>query len=414
MKFSAEKAGKKAKCPKCETIVVVQGEDDEVQKKETATAAKGAPESTAVAAGAAPVAAAAASAEEDAGGAYGVFLDPELEEIRKRRAAEEEAKARARKDRKKLPTVTKKIRAIPDADAWKKVRFGLLFMQVGVVIWFATHLMQGSYVILGRVEFPEFANLLAVNLELRGGDGDGLPPRRGWWDVDLLRIYLGMIAGRDLVPYATMCITLAALLYLAQALAWMAGYGICLPVPRRFGALGQLITSMGLGVFNFLIMFIFKLLPVLGLIGYVMIPFVVPEIVLTEYNMERTVPIHVMWSSAPFWENLLNLIFKFVFYLQPAFGSIFLWSVGTAIKSEEIEQSAKGRTQASLGTFFILFCFHMLSLCGASPVLVLVLRIFWTLWFCFLCMFMIQYFMLLMKTRAVLYDKIYPKHELEE
>jgi uncharacterized Zn finger protein (UPF0148 family) len=29
MKFSAEKAGKRAKCPKCDTIVVVQAEEPE-------------------------------------------------------------------------------------------------------------------------------------------------------------------------------------------------------------------------------------------------------------------------------------------------------------------------------------------------------------------------------------------------
>jgi hypothetical protein len=68
----------------------------------------------------------------------------------------------------------------------------------------------------------------------------------------------------------------------------------------------------------------------------------------------------------------------------------------------------------SLGTFFILFCFHMLSLCGSSHVLVNVLRVFYTVWFCFLFLFMLQYASLILKCRAVLYDKINPKYELEE
>ena len=82
-------------------------------------------------------------------------------------------------------------------------------------------------------------------------------------------------------------------------------------------------------------------LPVLGAWSYVMIPYLVPEIVLTEYNMERMVPINILWAGAgwgAFWENVLNLILKFLFYLEPTFLSIFVWSAGIAIKDEKIEQ----------------------------------------------------------------------------
>jgi len=146
----------------------------------------------------------------------------------------------------------------------------------------------------------------------------------------------------------------------------------------------------------------------------VMVPLITPEIALTEYNMERQMPLHVLWSGAPFWENFVNLLVKFVFYLQPTFGCIFLWSVGTAMRDDHIEKSAKGLTQMSLGTFFILFSFHMLSLCGASPVLVIVLRVFYIVWYCFLFLFMLQYASLLLKCRAVLFDKINPKNELQD
>jgi hypothetical protein len=103
-----------------------------------------------------------------------------------------------------------------------------------------------------------------------------------------------------------------------------------------------------------------------------------------------------------------------LFYLQPTVGCIFIWSIGLAIKDENIEQRGKGLTQLSLGTFFILVCFHMLSMCGSSQVLVNVLRVFYTVWFCSLFLFMLQYASLILKCRAVLYDKINPKNELEE
>jgi hypothetical protein len=401
MKFSAEKAGKKAKCPKCEAIVVVQA-DEEAQEKEAApTEAAAAPVEKVV------------DPDDDPTGGYGVFTDPELEQIMKQRAAEEEARTKKKKDKKKLPKMLRKMKVIADAESWAKVRLGMMFTFVGVCIWIVAHLAQGSYVVIGKVEFPEFALQVAGNLEVRAGEND-LPNQGQFWELDDINLYLGMIAGRDFVGFARAMLTLACLLYLLQAIAWFGGYVISLSVPRRFGTFGQLIAGMVLGFVNFLTMFALKILPVLGVISYVMVPLITPEIALTEYNMERQMPLHVLWSGAPFWENFVNLLVKFVFYLQPTFGCIFLWSVGTAMRDDHIEKSAKGLTQMSLGTFFILFSFHMLSLCGASPVLVIVLRVFYIVWYCFLFLFMLQYASLLLKCRAVLFDKINPKNELQD
>src|SRR5207249_2323636 len=130
------------------------------------------------------------------------------------------------------------------------------------------------------------------------------------------------------------------------------------------------------------------------------------------YNMERMVPINILWSGAPFWENTGCLIIKTLLYLEPTFMSIFIWSAGVAIKDDTIANGGRGRVEMSLGTFFIIICYHLLSLCGASPVLVVVLRVIYALWFVFLIFFMLQFAMLLLKFRAVLYDKINPKNLL--
>ena len=409
MKFSAEKAGKRAKCPKCDTLILIQAEEETPQVKAAAEEA--------VAAGAAPVVAAAPPSEEDdAAGSYGVSFDHELEEIKKKRDAEERAKARAKKDRKALPKVARKKKAIPDAAAWDRVRFGLLFTFIGVCIWIFTHFLQGAYVVIGKADFPEYAQLIAWNLERRGGEEDFPPPGK-FWDVDELDIYLGMISGREFLGFARTCLVIASLFYFVQALCWGISYVICWPVPRRYGTFGQLIVSMVLGFFNFLFMFFFKLLPVLGIIGWVMIPLLVPEIAMTEYNMERWIPINILWAGSPhvaFWENVLTLIVKLSLYLQPTFGCIFLWSIGSALKDERIEQTAKGLAQLSLGTFFTLFAFHMLSLCGATPVLVWLLRVLYTVWFVFLIMFMFSYAKLILQCRGVLWERIHPANELEE
>jgi uncharacterized Zn finger protein (UPF0148 family) len=411
MKFSADKAGKRAKCPVCEAIVVIKAEEEAPQvkaKAEEAAAAVAAPPAT------------AAAEEDDPEGAYGVTLDPELEQLKLKREAEERAKARARKQRQFLPTVTRKQKVIADADAWEKIRFGMLFTFLGAMIWIFAHAIQTSYVVIGYADYPEYGALIAANLEMRGpgpADDPDFPEPGRWWDVDELNIYLGMIAGRQFLGFAKTCLVISTLLYFFQAFLWGIGYALSIKVPPRYGAFGQVLVCIILAVLNFLFMFFFKLLPVMGIIGWFMIPFVVPEIAMTEYNDNRTIPIAVMWTG-PGWPaflvNILNLLVKFCFYLQPTFGCIFLWSVGRHLKDERIEQQAKGLTQMSLGTFFIMFLFHMVSLCGASGVLVLILRMLYTLWVGFLLLFLISYAVMLWKVRGVLWRKLHPENVLQE
>jgi hypothetical protein len=95
-------------------------------------------------------------------------------------------------------------------------------------------------------------------------------------------------------------------------------------------------------------------------------------------------------------------------------GCIFLWSVGIAIKNDGVEKSGRTLSQLCLGVLFIQICFHFLAMCGATPVMVTVLRIFYTVWFAFQLLFIGQYAIAILNCRSVLYDKIYPKHELQD
>ena len=399
MKFPAEKAGKRARCPKCDAVVVIPAEE----KVEAITA-----DAAAETVPTAPV----VSEEDDPGGSYDVFTDPEIEERKKQLAAEEEESRKKKKKKKEnLPTVTRKVKAIPDAEAWNTVRLGLLITLVGVLIWGFTHILQSSYVLLGSVTYSEYAGLINNKINEGRQPEDELPGKGQFWKVNDLDIYLGMIAGKELYGTAKVFLVVGTIFYFFQALAWAAGSIVALPVPRRFGTLGLLLTGLILAFFNFIIMFAFKLLPILG-VGYVIIPFVAPEIDMTEYNMERLVPLHVIWGAAPFWDSFLTIIFRLFFYLQPLMGCIFLWSVGTAIKDEGVEKSARTLCQLCLGVFFIQVCFHYLAMCGATPVMVMVLRVFYTLWFGFCLLFIGQYAIVILRCRSVLYDKINPKNEL--
>jgi hypothetical protein len=418
MKFSADKAGKKAKCPKCGAIVAIQAEPPSVPKP--APAAADDPDHISLA----PMPDNVEKPEEaaqktndmfDDGGPamYEAKVDEELLARQKALAEAEEAKKTQKKVKKKLPKVGRKMKALPDAEEWKKVRVGLFLVSIACWIWLAQHLLLGSYIMIGSTEFTEYANLVAKNLAVRGGEKE-FPERGKFWEIDELGIYLEMIAGRDYVGYAQFAMTVATLLYFLQAVLWAAGYGFYTPVPRRFGMFGQVITLIVLAVINILLILIFKLLPVLGIHGYILIPYVVPEITLTAYNVERIVPIHVLWSAEPFWENLLALFIRGVQYLEPTIGCIFIWSVGVTIKVREIEKSGRALTYMSLGVLFALLCFHVLSLAGGSGVLVNVLRVTYTIWYGGLLLFILSYARLLLKTRSVLNEKINPRFELTE
>src|SRR3954447_24046528 len=90
MKFSPDKAGKKAKCPKCTAVFVIP-----TPEQAAALAPGHPPEGPA---GAPPAPAAAAEEEYDFA-AYNVLADPELEALRKKR--EEEDRLRLKELKKK-------------------------------------------------------------------------------------------------------------------------------------------------------------------------------------------------------------------------------------------------------------------------------------------------------------------------
>ncbi len=386
MRFSQDKAGRKTKCPKCGSVVVIE-----------AAEANG-------------VAAAPPKPEEDDLGAYGaadIITDED-----KARKEEEGKKKKKKKKEKKSAKIQKKVRAIPDAEDWDKVRSGLMFVFIGTCLWAGAHLLQGIYVALGMVDYTELTRGIVEELNAR--QGQPLPAEPGFWDIDQLGMLLRMIAGNQFLGLAKGCLILGAILRLCQPIVSAVGYIICLPVPNRFGTIAQLTTLLSLGGWNTLAVLGLMVLPAVGAYQYYLVPLLTPEVVLTEYNIERSLPLNVLWMSYPFFESLLNIVVQFLYYLEPVVGAVFLWSVGLAIKEPKVEESAQTLVNMGLGTFFLLVAFHMLSVTGTTPVLVLVLRVLYCLWYAFLLLFILSYASLLLKTRDLLYAKIHPENELIE
>jgi hypothetical protein len=388
MKFPVDKAGRKAKCPKCNAILTVP-------KAEEANGPAGAP----------------AAVADEGDGAYGVVIDHELQE-RRARIEEEDRLRKKELAKKKAPKIKKKFKSLPEGELWEKVHFGLLFIFLGTCIWAFTHLLQGMWVGLGVVEFQDYGRLVTELIERQreGHPNNDVVPEGGkFWDFSQFHLLVSMVSGRTFSGFAKFCIIVNLILYPLQALLWFVGYILCLPVPRHHNTLGLLITLMVLAVFNFLIFLFFRVIPVTGLYRYYLIPYFIPELLFTEYNMERVYPYYLLWSGAPFWESVLSIFLQFMYFLQPILGCSFLWSCVTTLKDKRVEEAAGGVTAVGFGQLYVWLALLMIALCGTTPVLVNVLRVLYIMWFSFLLMFIIRYALLIWRCRDLIDYRLNPE-----
>jgi hypothetical protein len=384
MKFAADKAGKKAKCPKCATLLTV-------------------PE---------PSANGPAPTGQEPEEAYGVVVDNELAE-RRRQLEEEDRKRQKELKKKKAPKLKKKYKSLPDEDLWEKVHFGLLFIFLGTCVWAFSHLLTGMWVSLGTVEHRDFARMTTTQIEdsmhRRQERGEAPIPEDGrFWEFSQYHFLVAIAAGRGFASFAKLCLAVNLILYPIQQILWFIGCLLCLPVPRHHGTLGLLITMMVLGGINGLVYLFFRLLPTVGAYQWFLIPYIIPEVMFTEYNMERVYPFFMLWSPSPFWESILAIFLQFINYLQPIIGVIFLWCCATSLKAQRVEENAEGVCVTGWGQYYIWLSFLMIALCGTTPVLVDVLRVLYILWYGFLMMFIVRYALLTWRCRDLLYSRLYP------
>jgi hypothetical protein len=389
MKFAADKVGRKAKCPKCTAIIVVRKPDE----------ANGP---------------AASTVQDEGEGAYGIIVDQEL--LERQRAIEEQDVVRLKEaKKKKAPKILKKFKSLPDAELWEKVQFGLLFLFLGGCIWAFTQVLVGMWVALGSVEFTDYARLVTNEIE-RDGDRrqerdppePRIPADGRFWEFSQFHHLVALAAGRGFVGFAKFCIIVGLILFPIQSILWMVGYILCLPVPNHHGAKGQLILLMVLNVVNFLFFIFFKLLPITGLYRWYLIPYLVPEVMFTEYNMERLYPYFMLWSASPFWESLLSMFLLFVQYLEPVVGAIFIWSCATTLKDIRVGPKADGVAVNGLSQYSIWLLYLMIALCGTTPVLIGVLRVLYILWYAALMMFIARYTLLMWRGRDMIESRLNP------
>jgi phage FluMu protein Com len=362
IKVAADKAGRKAKCPKCKTELTIPQ-----------------PEAVTPAAAPAPAPDPAKPEEEDefkVGGSYNVLIDKDEEE-RKRRLEEEE---RAKKRQKKpAPRIEIKKKELKDKRKWLQVRRCLPIFLWAVGVWGVAILLQTLPVVIGMFSSDDYTAVAVVNLleEIP----DPVPPNFVP-SADPIRFSLGLIAGAESAGAARILHIIAILLMMGKGGLFLTGYFLAMPVPDRYGSRAQLKTLIILGCVNLVLLLALKLLPMLGLYpGW--IPLLTPEVCMVSGNIERSLPTHVFWTTYPFLIEILTQIVLFLQYLEPILVGVFLWTCGVSMKEDDMEKAGLGISGIGFGLYFLLMCYHVVSCCGTSDVLIGLLRVLYGLWVAF-------------------------------
>lgn len=347
LKFGKDKAGRKVNCPKCGTDLHLPENADGK----------------------------AAANDDDDGGGYGIaFVDDAAEKLKREQAQAKKAIKKA--------TMRIKVRRknIGDLDVWAKVHAGLLFLMIGAILWGAAYTLQMLVVFMGLVQGPELGRNAAMFLFPEGQRPleVGAAP-----DMDKPMFFLSLVSGSDFSGTGRVLMIITLILTFVQAVMWMIGYGMCLPIEDRMGTRGQLIGLFGLGGTNVLLNLFFRFLPLVGALGYVLAPFFAPEIIMGEINTERSQPIHVTWCRWPVVEILLTIFVHTLLLLEPIMIGVFIWTMAAMVRDEPLEGRAMGIVKIGFGVLFCILSYHMFACAGTSSVLIKLERVIYILWFAF-------------------------------
>jgi hypothetical protein len=290
-----------------------------------------------------------------------------------------------------------RLRKTPlDFAQWEKVRLGILLVFIGVVVWLAAVALQKVVVLIGLPYSSEYAAVAGNELVNRA---EPIEPGKAP-TLYRARFLIGLIGGQDLVDLNLWLYRLSYLLVLIQLVCTGTGYVICLAAPTRYGARGLIVALLPMVGFSFVLTLGLKLLPISGAYLYTMIPLIAPETALLRSNIDRSIPIHLFWSGAPFWESLLSILLHLATFGELVLFCIFLRAAALNLKDEPLQHSADPLIKLGLAIGFILVSFHLLINTGTTEVLINILwGVYWFA-FAFYLWFLIWYLRSLHFARA--------------
>jgi hypothetical protein len=388
LKVGADKAGRKVKCTKC-------GKEWTVPKPSPQPAEKTAPPA------AAPAAPAAAETkakmygdeEDDDGGTYAFHQEPAppAEAKKKKRGddEEDEEEEEEKKEQPKPKITRRKIKkkSIQFAEDWLKFRAALALMGAGMCGWLFIWVLHTTLVVLGILLGNSYGEI--VDAAAQGSD------------VDMPALAVNLVSGGGLGDAGSILFIVEQVVGILSGAAFLAAFCVCLGVPDNFGTRGQATALIILSSVNLLLGIVFRLLPALGAIPYVMIPLLAPEAAMNEADIDRVLPIQAFWCGAPFWETFAAVIIVMLYFLEPLLFCVFMRATALALQDDEsLEPRAFMLMRVGFGQLFILLAYYLLSLTGTSAVLRSVLFVNYALWRGFLLGFLIWYAIITFKARA--------------
>jgi hypothetical protein len=379
LKIGADKAGRKIKCTKCGTTLTIPG----------ASPASAEPAGAALQAAAEPPPKMMDEEELDTKKGYGLSTAPA--------EADQKVEDELQEVKQKAPPLKRKLKTLPDLDSWEKVKAGLQVMTIGVILWGGIVVCTALILMLGFINGPEYSEVLEQSITVKTNTpaGEVLAP-------DMPAFMLGLVTGMSYQGIGKVFYILAAVLALFQFIILMAGFGVCLKVPDRYGSQGQLKALLAFSAVNFIIILVFKLLPALGVINYILVPYALPEVAMVDANIDRDPAIWVAWSGSPFWEMILNVVLLCCFYAEPALIGIFIWSIGMALREEPVVEKGQTVVIMALGIAFGFLSFHLLTMTGTSSVALGVLRVTYGVLTGFTVLLLVRMPLALQATRAIL------------
>jgi hypothetical protein len=397
--------GKLAVCPKCDMKFRAPADDERKTKpskkdKDEKNGAKPPARADKPAAKPKP------AADE---GAYGFSPDEvDLAKVRAERE-EEDKKKQADKAKKDKPIIEIKRKNIGDLKVWERIDKSMIWFLSGVAVWCLAHLLYGLVLFLGMVQGPEFAGPVVNKLiqpnqpPLQLGAGDAL---------DRPAFIVAMLGGLNNYSLTmALLIVMVVLGWVRQAL-WLTGYSIAWPsAPADVSGKGQLITLYTLTGLNFVLGFFLYFLPLIGAYPYCPVPWMGSELAMAEFNMERSLPLHVFWAFAPFWETLLGFLLMTLMYFEPIMIAYFVWSVASSIKDDALEKASLGTVKMGFAVLFLLLAYQLFALAGTSPVLVQVLRLLYLMWYAALIVWMLRLVTMIGKCREMFHFYFHPEED---
>jgi phage FluMu protein Com len=399
LKVSADRAGRKVKCPRCNGVNTVPARETEEQ----VTAAAPAPAKKKT------------EEEEDDKKGYGLFIDPREEEEKKRREEEEKKKKKEKKAKDDEPAaaIERRVKVIYDTKDWQKVRIGFAIILYALAAWGLWFVLHELVVLIGVFRGPEYGVLADKFLLLPVEDNGEWPKVGSIMPIDRMGFAMSIISGSGFRMGGKIFFILAEVCLLVMSGMFLAAYGFFRYVPERFGS-RQLVRAMTiLCCVNLVFGAVARLIPLATDFGPKLFPAVLPEVAMSALNIERMMPLDIMWMHSPFWETVLSLIVQLSFYTEPLLIAVFLWNCGKILQEDYIEESAQTLTQLGGGVYFIAFAYVMLSLAGTSDVLVILLRVIYMVWIGFFVGYLI-YFAVVLYNTGQLIDKLVADTVAEE